>query len=143
VLKTVSGGSNEYYYNTTDHIFLIKDCETLGECFIFDNTYLEWTLTQETKRINNFLCYKAIRNKGKVIAWYTPKIPFGFGPKGEFGLPGLILELEIGRIIFKATKIVINPKEKITVEVPKDGKRVSKEEYEVILKKSTKNFFDN
>tara|TARA_R110002049_G_scaffold107876_1_gene255718 strand:- start:238 stop:969 length:732 start_codon:yes stop_codon:yes gene_type:complete len=143
ILKTVSGGSKEYYYNDINKIYLIKDCESLGECFIFDNSYLEWELTQETKEIKGFLSYKATRSNGKVIAWYTPSIPIGFGPKGEYGLPGLILELEVGRIIFRATKVVLNPKEKIKVVEPKEGKRVSKEEYAKEIKKARKSVFGN
>ena len=44
ILKTVSGGDKIYYYNENNKVYLIKDC-TLGECFIFDNKYLEWELT--------------------------------------------------------------------------------------------------
>ncbi|TXD67464.1 GLPGLI family protein [Polaribacter glomeratus] len=143
VLKTVSGGEREYYFNDKNKTYLIKDCEALGECFIFDNTYLEWQLTQETKTINGYKSYKATRSNGKVIAWYTPSIPLGFGPKGEYGLPGLILELEIGNVIFNASKIVLNPKEVIKIEEPKGGKRVSKEEYEVIMDKAKKSVFGN
>ena len=114
-----AGGSNEYYYNDNKKVYLIKECEALGECFIFDNKHLKWQLTQETKEMNGYKVFKATRSNGKVIAWYTPSIPIGFGPKGEYGLPGLILELEIGKIIFKATKIILNPKEKIKIEEPK------------------------
>ncbi|UAM97894.1 GLPGLI family protein [Polaribacter litorisediminis] len=142
VLKTVSGGSNTYYYNEIDKIYLIKEC-IIGECFIFDNKYLEWQLTQETRTINGYVSYKATRSNGKVIAWYTPSIPISFGPKGEYGLPGLILELEVGKIIFKATKIVLNPKEEIKVEEPTGGKRVSYEEYAKEIKKAKKSVFGN
>lgn len=138
-----AGGSNEYYFNDKNKIYLIKDCEALGECFIFDNAYLEWQLTQETKTINGYKTYKATRSNSQVIAWYTPSIPLGFGPKGEYGLPGLILELEIGKIVFKAIKIVLNPKEVIKIEEPKGGKRVSKEEYEIIMGKAKKSLFGN
>jgi GLPGLI family protein len=143
VLKTASGGSNEYYYNTNLKSYLIKECGALGECFIYPNTFLEWKLTQETKIINGFDCYKGTRSNGKVIAWYAPSIPVSFGPKGEYGLPGLILELERGKIIFKATKIVLNPKEGIKIEKPKAGRRVSKEEYTQIIKKAKKSVFGN
>jgi len=143
VLKTVSGGEREYYFNDKNKTYLIKDCEALGECFIFDNTYLEWQLTQESKTINGYKAYKATRSNGEVIAWYTPSIPLGFGPKGEYGLPGLILELEIGNVIFNATKIVLNPKETIKIEEPKGGKRVSKEEYKIIVDKAKKSVFGN
>jgi len=141
--KTSAGGSKEYYYNVKDKVYLIKDCATLGECFIFDNNYLEWQLTQETRTINGYVTYKATRNNGKVIAWYTPSIPIGFGPKGEYGLPGLIIELELGKIVFKATKITLNPKNKFVVKEPKSGKRVTYEEYSEIMKKARKSIFGN
>jgi len=138
-----AGGSKKYYYNSLDKVYLIKECEALGECFVFDNTFLKWNLTQEIKKINGYLSYKATRDKGKVIAWYTPSIPIGFGPKGEYGLPGLILELEIGKIIFRATKIILNPKEKVVIEELKGGKRVSFEEYKRIMNKAKKSVFGN
>ena len=141
--KTSAGGSNEYYYNDTNKTYLIKNCETLGECFIYTNNFLEWQLTQETRAINGYVSYKATRSNGKVIAWYTPSIPISFGPKGEYGLPGLILELEIGKIIFKASKIELNPKNKVNVIEPEDGKRVSYEEYEKEIKTAKKRIFGN
>ncbi|WP_159949557.1 GLPGLI family protein [Polaribacter septentrionalilitoris] len=141
--KTSAGGSKRYYYNDQTKTYLIKDCDVLGECFIYTNKYLEWQLTQETKIINGYLTYKATRSKGKVIAWYTPEIPISFGPKGEYGLPGLILELEVGKIRFMATKITLNPKEKIKIEEPKGGKRISYEEYEKEIKTAKKRIFGN
>ncbi|MHB0756387.1 GLPGLI family protein [Polaribacter sp. M15] len=142
-LKIASGSTKIYFYDTKNKEYLIKDCASLGDCFIHDNKYFEWNLTQETKKINNYKVYKATRSKGKVIAWYTPDIPVGFGPKGEYGLPGLILELEVGRIIFKATKIVLNPKTKITIERPSDGVRISFEEYKKLTNKAKKGLFGN
>jgi GLPGLI family protein len=141
--KISAGGSNEYYYDENTKTYLIKNCGTLGECFIYTNKYLEWQLTQETKIINGYLSYKATRSKGKVIVWYTPSIPVSFGPKGEYGLPGLILELEIGKIIFKAVKIVLNPKKKLKVKEPKGGKRVTFEEYKKEMEKARKSIFGN
>lgn len=141
--KISAGGSNEYYYNENTKTYSIKNCETLGECFIYTDNYLKSQLTQESKKINGYNCYKAIRSNGKVIAWYTPLIPVNFGSKGEYGLPGLILELEIGKIIFKVTKIVLNPKEKVEIEEPKDGIRVSYEEYAKEIKKAKKSVFGN
>jgi GLPGLI family protein len=143
ISKILSGDSKEYYFNNKSKTYLIKDCATLGECFIYENPYLEWELTQETKKINGYMAYKATRNKGKTIAWYTPSIPVSFGPKGEYGLPGLILQLEVGKIIFKASKIVLNPKEKIVIKEPKGGKRVSYEEYAKEIKIAKKRVFGN
>lgn len=138
-----AGGSKEYYYNDSKKVYLIKECEALGECFIFDNKYLKWQLTQETKEMSGYKVFKATRNNGKVIAWYTPSIPVGFGPKGEYGLPGLILELEIGKIVFKANKITLNPKEKVIVKEPKGGERVTYEVYSKLTKKAKTSVFGN
>jgi len=138
-----AGGSKEYYYNDSKKVYLIKECETLGECFIFNNKYLKWQLTQIEKEINGYKVFKATGNKGKVIVWYTPSIPVGFGPKGEYGLPGLILEVEIGKIVFKATRITLNPKDKVIVKEPKGGERVTYEEYSKLTKKAKKSIFGN
>jgi len=141
--KISAGSDKKFYYNSKTNTFLIKDCGSLGDCFIYDNKLFDWQLTQESKMINNYLVFKATRSNGNIIAWYTPKIPIGFGPKGEYGLPGLILELEIGNIVFKTTKIILNPKEEIKIKEPKGGKRVSYEEYKEIVKKAKKRVFGN
>ena len=138
-----AGGSREYYYNTLEGTYLIKECEAVGECFIYPNPNLEWELTQESKQINGYEAFKATRSDGKVTAWYAPKLPLNFGPKGEYSLPGLILELEIGRTIFKVTKIELNPKRKVKVKAPTNGKVVTYEEYEKIIEKAKRSVFGN
>ncbi|WP_296315952.1 GLPGLI family protein [Winogradskyella sp. UBA3174] len=137
-----AGGSNEYYYNIKEDKYLIKEF-ALGESFIFPNPNLEWALTQESKQINGYEVFKATRSEGKVIAWYTPQIPLNFGPKGEYGVPWLILELELGKTIFKATKIELNPKREIKVKVPTKGKVVTLEEYKKIMEKANRKVFGN
>jgi GLPGLI family protein len=140
--KTKAGGFNEYYYNIKENTYLIKEC-ALGDCFIFPNEYLEWQLTQESKTINGFKVFKATRGEGKVTAWYTPNIPVNFGPKGEYGLPGLILELEFSQTIFRATKIELNPEKKVKVKAPTKGKLVTLEEYTEIMDKARRSVFGN
>jgi GLPGLI family protein len=137
-----AGGTNEYYYNIEEDTYLIKEC-AIGECFIYPNPNLEWELTQESKQINGYEVFKATRSEGKVTAWYAPAIPLNFGPKGEYGLPGLILELEFSKTIFKATKIELNPKKKVKVKAPKNGKVVTFEEYKKIMDKAKRSVFGN
>src|SRR5690606_33728451 len=67
------------------------------------------------KMINNRKCYKATTiyqvKYGKkefthpVVAWYSPELPFNFGPQGYGNLPGLILELQIRNATFTAYEI--------------------------------------
>lgn len=80
----------------------------------------DWVLTNETKMIDNYLCYKAtninrIEHKDlnkvfnhPVIAWYCPKLPYAFGPNTYGNLPGLILELQVRNVVYGVKKIDLN-----------------------------------
>uniref|UniRef100_UPI0025DA2B51 GLPGLI family protein n=1 Tax=uncultured Chryseobacterium sp. TaxID=259322 RepID=UPI0025DA2B51 len=54
-----------------------------------------WKLIDETKVINTLKCKKAeVTFKGRNwIAWYSPEIPFPYGPMKFSGLPGLIVKI--------------------------------------------------
>lgn len=54
-----------------------------------------WTLSNESKEINEYHCKKAtIHYAGRdYIAWYTTEIPIFDGPYKFSGLPGLIIEI--------------------------------------------------
>ncbi|WP_417861065.1 GLPGLI family protein [Winogradskyella sediminis] len=71
----------------------------------------------------------------EVVAWYTPQIPVNQGPGNYWGLPGLILEVNADRTTILCTKIVLNPKEKETIEKPKKGQEVTQKEYTEITTK--------
>jgi GLPGLI family protein len=82
-----------------------------------------WKITDETKKIDGFTCYKAttekivINSKGKfvfpVTVWFTPELPFSFGPGNYFDLPGLILEIQERNFVVFAKKINLNSNKKI------------------------------
>ena len=69
----------------------------------------------------------------KVTAWYSPQIPISQGPLEYWGLPGLILEVNVGNTTMLCSKIVINPDEKLKIEAPQKGKEVTKKEYKSII----------
>lgn len=70
-----------------------------------------------------------------VTAWYTPQIPVSNGPGEYWGLPGLILEVNSGKTTILCTQIVLNPKERVEIEAPKKGDKVTRKEYNKIVKK--------
>ncbi len=72
-----------------------------------------------------------------VTAWYTPQIPVSAGPDKYYGLPGLILELNTGRTTMLCTEISISSDETVEIKEPKKGKEVTREEYNIIVKKKT------
>jgi len=138
ISKLHLGGHKTYYYNTSSKENIYQT-EAYGEFFIITNhTNYKWTLTNESKKIENYTCYKAttikeVKNstgvfKRKVVAWYTPQIPLQIGPAGYNGLPGLILELLEKDNLYVARKIHINTLE-TKIEKPTKGKKVTHQEF--------------
>lgn len=76
----------------------------------------------------------------QVIAWYTPQIPVSQGPSDYWGLPGLILEVTAGDNMMLCNKIVMNPKDKEVIEVPKKGEEVTKDQYHEIINEKMQEF---
>lgn len=120
------------------------------EFLITESLFTDWKLINETKKIQDFTCYKAVGeyhyktdagNFSKTItAWYSPEISSSFGPNGYGGLPGLILELHVGLngALFGAKKINFNSSE-VQLSIPNKGEQITKEEFdEISIKRSMK-----
>lgn len=69
----------------------------------------------------------------EIEAWYTTMVPVSQGPGDYWGLPGLILEVNVGNTTLLCSKIVMNPEEKIKIEPLDKGKEVTKKEYKEII----------
>jgi GLPGLI family protein len=159
------GGNDVLYKNTKDDRFVNKT-EIMGKLFLIKDkiTKYDWVLTSETKNIGVYTCYKATytrqeerthmnvengevtEKKEKVdvvtTAWYTPAIPVSNGPSNYSGLPGLILEVKEGNRTMICSEIVLNPGEKILIEEPKKGKKVTQAEYTKIMDKKSKEMME-
>lgn len=82
----------------------------------------EWTKTEETKIISGYNCKKATTKKAFVptTAWYTEEIPINDGPYDFWGLPGLIIKVELdGYSTITLDKIKISD-ENFEVKEPKN-----------------------
>lgn len=101
---------------------------------------IKWHFTDESKIIDDKLCFKAttfktiisrLGNKEiEIVAWYCPEIPIPFGPQNYGGLPGLIMELnDTGGITFYVSKISLN--KKVNVQIPKNKILVDYNEFMV------------
>lgn len=115
----------------------------------------EWKITKETKRIGEYLCFKAtsskevfnsITNKTKtndVMAWFTPEIAVPFGPNGVDGLPGLILETTLNNnVSFYATEIELNHLKEDIIKKPEEGKEITEEKYLNLVHSKFSSLFD-
>lgn len=143
---------------------LIQEQEFYGKKFLVRDDLLnfEWQMTDETKKIGEYQCIKAValipsdsltwfdfswgklRNSDskqtdndiamtQVIAWYTPQIPVSHGPSEYWGLPGLILEVSAGNTTMLCSKIILNPENKSNIKAPDKGSKVTKKEYQDII----------
>lgn len=114
-----------------DNVYLIKE----------ELTERVWNISKETKKIGKYLCYKAtteIKNKKGIktiiTAWFTPDIPFSFGPKNYSGLPGLILSLYERGHHFYVKKISLSKKH-FKIKQPKKGIEVTYNDFNKIGRK--------
>ncbi len=141
-LAVVISGGKGIFYNTLNE--RIRQVNGFGDLFLINYDLIkktDWILKEDKRIINGFECKKAVIKEGKdnyskVVAWYCPKIPFRFGPRGFNNLPGLIIELIItnrNKVIFTLSKLEIN-KDKIIIEKPIKGKKVTKDEFNQIGK---------
>lgn len=166
IMVVGDGQSATLYKNTKENRFANQQ-EILGKKFLvldkLENK--EWKLGGETKFIGQYQCYKATRtievkkmtsfsvnessddiktNKEKVTvtAWYTLDIPVNSGPEMYWGLPGLILEVNDGTQTIVCSKIVLNPKNKVSIKEPTKGKKVTQAKFKEIMEKKSKEMME-
>ncbi len=147
--QAISNFTGEVYFDRIKKTIIHKK-DFSGVTFLINKKDISWSLTQDTLKIDNYLCYKAtttrvIENsegihKLKVTAWYAPEIPLPYGPDGYGGLPGLILQLENNGTltIIKRMKF-LNNKTTIKISLPTKGKTVTEEEFNKIALKRFEN----
>jgi len=169
-VKIMGSFNSGIYYKNIKEKRITNQKENFSKLFLIQDALpdYQWKLKDETKMIGEHLCFKAtttkeVRNRRmrrprksdkketgslpktktiEVTAWYTPDIPVNNGPKEYAGLPGLILEVQEGKTSLLCTKIVINPKDKITLKEPTKGKKVNQEKFDEISEKKEKEMME-
>lgn len=130
---SISNSKGVFYVDIEKNLNL--RLEKLGDkVFLVKNKNYKWKLTNESKIIAGYPCKKAVAKikinptfTETVEAWYCPSITHNFGPKGYYGLPGLILGLEEHGFYFYVKNIKLE-KKNINIEQPK-GQIITKKEY--------------
>ena len=165
-----SGESGELYKNIKEERYTDQN-EMFGKVFLIEDKLrkINWKLESETKNIGEYTCYKATTTRMAevvkagisvngdkdldtdaepemeeitITAWYTPQIPVNNGPGNYHGLPGLILEVNNGRETLICSKIVLNPKDKVSITEPTKGKKITKEKFDAIMEKKMQEMQD-
>ncbi len=135
----MAGSANLYYSDWTRN-YNISTTDVMGTRKRIKKEPMLWDITEETKTINGYLCYKAILTaKENRIAWFTKEIPLPHGPRGFNGLPGLVLELQDNKYNYLVKDIQLDHYEAENIEEPLDGDLITEEEY----KKWASGFWSN
>ena len=100
-----------------------------------------WKLTGKQKMILNYPCSEAVKTDslGTTTIWYTPAIPVSSGPFYYVGLPGMVLEVNINNGEQVITALSVDKQvETALIVKPKDGKKVTDEEFNKIVEEKLK-----
>ena len=98
-----------------------------------------WKILNQIKEVAGYICMKAVTvdtvKNQTITAWFAQDIPVQAGPERFFGLPGLILELDVndGDVTIIASKVEFK---KLTNEFnlkKMKGKKISDAEYNKII----------
>lgn len=123
----------EKIYQNIEHGKRVTEVEFMTRYFLVeeDLNQPKWRLTSGKKKVLDFICTGAQLDTkdGIITAWFTSQIPVQFGPDYYFGLPGLILAIEIdGKMNVLASNIDLKIENKIVI--PDNGQKISKSEFE-------------
>ncbi len=130
-----------YYDNISKNVYETSQLGGIDYLIQYPTTYYQWEITNDTKDIDGYICYKAIGKqkiddnfRGKrdyeLEVWFSPALPYNYGPEMYFGLPGLVFEAHTRgakiKFVLKSFKIIDN--KIVTIEKPK-GKPITVEEH--------------
>ncbi|MFN8356624.1 MAG: GLPGLI family protein [Spirosomataceae bacterium] len=145
--------ANNGYSWRNETFFYVRNFETnretdafeiLGKTYIIDDTLSKpnWKILNDLKDVAGHICMKAMVEdtikKQKIVAWFAQDFIHPGGPERYFGLPGMILELDInnGAVVIAADKIEAK---KLTneMELPKKlkGKTLTESAYRQMIYK--------
>ncbi len=134
---------NETYTNL-DEGTITEKRDFMGRTFLIggDQPAYAWKLTGEQSEYLGYPVQKAtaVRDTTKIEAWFSPEIPVSAGPELFAGLPGMILVLSLddGKIQYAATEIKLDGLESGVIKAPKEGKKVSRAEFDQIMEEKMK-----
>lgn len=130
------------YYKNVEEGYYMRDVENFNEKNIIRDslTRFHWQIERAKDKILNYEVRKAVAQQDSITtitAWYTPQISLKHGPDEYWGLPGLILKIEVDKNLpknpqhfyFTATDIQLT-KSKATITKPTEGEIMTNAEFE-------------
>lgn len=138
ITKTIINKTSETIYTDKIGNFRQSTISMFGkEYFIKETlTNTQFEILDQSKMIGDLKCQLAITELyGKPIeVWFATSIPLDYGPSIFHSLPGLIVEVKMGKKLITATKIQFETSS--PVKAPVNGTEITREDYDsMIIKK--------
>lgn len=143
-IRMINGGDNDIIFCDIKNSKKTEQKEFMTRKFIVEADLVssDWKLTGNFRTISGYNCQEALKQDTarKVNAWFTTLIPVSSGPAGFGGLPGMILQVDInnGKQVITATAIDSALADPSVISKPKEGKRVTAEEFRKIVEDKRK-----
>lgn len=119
----------------------------LGKTYLVEDSVVtpKWKILNDLKEVAGHVCMKATltdtMRKQRIVAWFAQDMPHNGGPESFFGLPGMILEIDVNDGAMVLTADLIEMK-KLTNELDTPaklkGKKIKQVEYEKLIKDQIK-----
>jgi GLPGLI family protein len=137
-------GRNEdlFFYRDFDKESMVEVEETLGRTYVVEDSLRvpAWKIGDQIKEIAGHLCSKAtttdpLKNQ-TITAWFAQDIPVSAGPERFYGLPGLILELDIneGDVVIEAISVDFKPTASELKPPKSKGKRLNSAAFDKLIR---------
>ena len=123
---------------------IVRQVEFMGRLFLVSDAIesKSWKLTNKLTKILDYTCMSAglTQDGNSIHAYFTSEVPVPIGPDEFFGLPGLILAVEVNNATaFLAQSIDLAPLNE-AVYKPGEGKKVTQEELDRIVQEKIREY---
>jgi GLPGLI family protein len=143
-IRMVAGSENKLYADLRNNV-LTEQKDFMNRMFIVEKQIpkTDWKVTGNQKKILGYDCYEAVKQdtgRNRTIVWFAPGIPVKGGPAGICNLPGMVLEadLDSGSRTYIAKSVEAVSPDVLKIQKPKEGKKVTEEEYRTIVAEKMK-----
>ena len=122
--------NNNIFYCNNEKNKMCNVIEIMGKKYIIEDSIpkLKWKVTNAMKEVAGHICMSAVYNDTimgrEVTAWFALDMPLPYGPESFYGLPGMVLSIELynGGQTYTAKKITMSNSQ-LKVDKPKYKKK--------------------
>jgi GLPGLI family protein len=129
-------------YKDFDNNFLYQESKQLPGYVSKETLKKEgkWEIEKDTSTIMGYKCQKATQtndSKGVISVWFTNGISISDGPGRFYGLPGIILRVDMENSVIEAVKVEIKREKenKTVIKMPNANPYLTRDEFDAKVKK--------